>query len=151
MSDPRLFLDRAPLFSHFSGDDLDQIAGALSPKQLHAGDHLVRHGDRADGLWVIEVGQAVVRATGARGRQEDVARVGAGEVVGLFSLVQDRRRDADVIAVSDLRAWFLPRSAFTMLWESTAPISLRFQLLVARQLARDARDVQAELLRAQGR
>jgi CRP-like cAMP-binding protein len=147
MVDARRTLARAPLFSHFEEDDLDQVAAALSPRSLGPGAYLVRRGDRPDGLWIIDRGDARVRGTGLDGTATELAQVGPGEVVGLFSLVQDRHRDADVVAATPVDAWFLPRSAFTLLWSSKAPISLRFQMLVARQLARDARDIQAALLR----
>ncbi len=81
------------------------------------------------------------------GRPYDVVRLGPGEVLGIFALVENRRRSATATADGPVTVFALPRAAFMLLYESGAPISLRFQRLVAKLLAEDVREVTARVVK----
>ena len=82
------------------------ILGALSESQLKtlakwtevvsfdAGETVVKHGDRGDGLFLILEGSAEVR----RGNRS-LARLGAGQFFGEMSLFDNQPRSADVVTL----------------------------------------------------
>ena len=104
------------------------------------GELLVRRGDRAAGLFVLLSGQVDVSVVQS-GERVVVATLQAGESFGHLALLEDHRRMADVEAVGPVRAALLSRQAFDLLYWKATPTSQRFQLWVARQLARDGRRV----------
>ena len=67
-----------------------------------AGETIVQRGDDADEMFVIRSGEVEIRREGA---DEDgiMARLGAGDFFGEMSLLESLPRDADVVALTDVR------------------------------------------------
>ena len=134
-------LESSPQFAEFTGADLAAIEAATRPADFADGEDLVTEGERADGLYFVLEGRVLITRRSRDGRRRAIGDVGKGEMLGLVGLVEHTRRSASATADGPVRAAHLPRAAFTMLFESDAPISLKFQKVIARQLARDAREL----------
>ena len=63
----------------------------------------------------------------------------AGEVFGLIALLDGGRRSASCTAETEVTIAALPATAFQLLESGNVPLALRFQSLIAGQLAGDAR------------
>lgn len=87
------FLRKLPLLKGVADGVLVDIAGRVKEEVYESGEHLIRAGDRADGLYVIRYGQVRVQI-GARA----VATLGRGHFVGERTLVTGKLRSADCIA-----------------------------------------------------
>ncbi len=133
-------LRRMAELSEFDEGELRALAGAMEENTFVDGEQLVRKGDRAGGLFVVLSGQVDVSVV-QNGQRVVVATLSAGESFGHLALLEDHRRMADVEAVGSVRAALLSRQAFDLLYWKATPTSQRFQLWVARQLARDGRRV----------
>ncbi|HET7847173.1 MAG TPA: cyclic nucleotide-binding domain-containing protein, partial [Acidimicrobiia bacterium] len=75
----------------------------IASEQLHAapGEVIIEEGSHSDGLYVVTDGELEVTKTSG-GRSISVARVGAGEVLGEMSLLDDVPRIATVTAITDV-------------------------------------------------
>ena len=131
----------SPRFQDFDQQDVADLAAAMLPRSIAADDALFNEGDPAPEAYVIVSGHLAISRRGKDGRPQPVVRLGPGEVLGFMALVEKRGRSGTAIAEGPVQVLVLPRAAFTMLYESKAPISLRFQRLIGRLLAEDVREV----------
>lgn len=91
------YLKRIPLFSSLSEKALKTVAVFASETSVSAGKRLVHVGDYSYELIVIESGTADVIKDG-----EVVASLGPGEVFGEMGMLTGAKRNADVVATSDM-------------------------------------------------
>ena len=136
-------------FDALSDTELDVLVQALSVLDLSDGQRLFEEGDPGDSLHVILSGE--VRVTQDRGDGSEPVHLGrmeAGELIGLVSLIDRGPRSATCTAVGATRVGVLNQAAFTLMHEGSPELVLHFQLLVARQLARDSRSLNDVLVRA---
>jgi CRP-like cAMP-binding protein len=91
------YLKRIPLFSSLSEKALKTVAVFASETSVSAGKRLVHVGDYSYELIVIESGTADVIKD-----DEVIASLGPGEVFGEMGMLTGAKRNADVVATSDM-------------------------------------------------
>jgi CRP-like cAMP-binding protein len=131
----------SPRFHDFQAQDVADLSAALLPRSLADGETLFAEGDPAPEAYIVASGHLAITRENREGRPQPVVRLGPGEVLGFMALVEKRGRSATATADGPVQVLVLPRAAFIMLYESKAPISLRFQRLIGRLLAEDVREV----------
>jgi CRP-like cAMP-binding protein len=92
-------LKSLPLFEGVSDEELSHIAPFVDDTSVSEGTHLVDEGDYSYQFMAIEDGTAEVVRGG-----EKLADLGPGDFFGEMGLLEKDRRNASVIATSDLRA-----------------------------------------------
>jgi signal transduction histidine kinase len=85
----------------------------IASEQLHAapGEVIIEEGSKSDGLYVVTEGELEVTKVSG-GRSISLARVGAGEVLGEISLLDDVPRIATVTAITDVECIKVPSDTF---------------------------------------
>lgn len=105
------------------------MQGLFEPRDLGPGDAVVREGERDDGFYVIESGEAVVDVGG-----DERARLGPGDYFGDVALIDQRERSATVAAATELRCYRLSSSEFRRFAESDITIAWALLRMMARRL-----------------
>ena len=82
------------IFDSLPEEALAALLDAATERELDTNKTLIRTGDDPSDLFVVLYGRFSVRAGG-----EEVAQLGAREVIGELGLVDDRRASADVVAI----------------------------------------------------
>jgi CRP-like cAMP-binding protein len=125
-------------FSQLPPVILAKIEEKLETTNFSSGDYLIREGDSGDGLYFVTDGRVAVRSSDQISHDEEIARCGPGSILGEMALLTDQPRTADVVAVTDVSARFLPLPMFQEL-ASTFPIigQVLTQLLAQRLGHRD--------------
>ncbi len=101
-------LDAIPIFSPLPDAALEQLAAALVPVALPAGEVVFEQGEPGeDGFYVVESGQIDVLRDG-----EHVATTGAGGYFGEIALLRDVPRTATIRTRTDVRLLRLDRGRF---------------------------------------
>ena len=96
--DPKVeLLSKVPIFAGCSEDQLRDITRLLTPVDLKAGTTLARQGDYGKEFFVIIEGTAAVVRDGV-----ELAKLGAGDVVGEISIIDGGQRTATVVADTDM-------------------------------------------------
>lgn len=90
-------LQGVPLFASLPADEMDIVAANLSRAWVHAGKNVAKEGDFAYKFSAILSGEATVSRDG-----EVVATLGEGDVFGEMALPADHRRNANVVAMTEL-------------------------------------------------
>ncbi|HEY3019783.1 MAG TPA: cyclic nucleotide-binding domain-containing protein [Solirubrobacteraceae bacterium] len=97
-------LNAIPLFAGLPQEELTRIATFAEERSEPDGRSIVREGDFADRISVIDEGTAEVRRGG-----KVVAKLGPGDVFGEIGVLEKTMRNADVVATSPLRLVTLSR------------------------------------------
>lgn len=92
-------LKSLPLFADVTDEELSHIAPFVDETSVSAGYRLVNEGDYSYQFMAIEEGTAEVLRGG-----EHLADLGPGDFFGEMGVMEKDRRNASVVATSDLRA-----------------------------------------------
>jgi thiosulfate dehydrogenase (quinone) large subunit len=110
-------LRKVALFADLPDEDLGALAAEAERRQFPVGAILMRQGDPADVLYLIETGRAEVVITPRTSEERVVGHVGPGDPVGELGLLTGEPRTATVRAVEPVVALALPRGAFAAAME----------------------------------
>lgn len=104
-------LDGSTLLGALPDEVREAVVARLVPHSLPGGEVLMRQGDEADGVHLVQAGRLQARL--AIGDEVVVlGEIGRGEVVGEAALLTDQPRTATVVALRDTELWHLPVAAF---------------------------------------
>jgi CRP-like cAMP-binding protein len=135
------------LLSSLPEGDRQKVISAARRRSFRRGSALVREGDRADSLHLIDSGRVAVRAVRPSGERVTLNILSSGDYFGELSLVRrsgDRRRSATVVALEPTETLVVSVPAFERLCRQHPGFE---QLLVA-ALARRVEQLSGRLLDA---
>ncbi|MEO1061659.1 MAG: cyclic nucleotide-binding domain-containing protein [Actinomycetota bacterium] len=122
-------LREVPLFSKLSKKELNEIARLSTELTFKDGKELMKEGARANSFLVIVEGEAVVRKKGRK-----VATLGPGDFAGELALLQNRDRNATVVASGELTALVVDRRGFQTLLDDIPAVTKKMLTAVAERL-----------------
>ena len=125
-------LKSMPLFQDVSDEELAHIAPFVDETSVSEGYRLVNEGDYSYQFMAIEEGTAEVLRGG-----EHLADLGPGDFFGEMGLMEKDRRNASVVATSDLRAMTMTGWDLKRLEKSAPEVAARI-----RRTLDDRRDAQ---------
>ncbi|TAK19125.1 MAG: cyclic nucleotide-binding domain-containing protein [Myxococcaceae bacterium] len=144
LDERRAGLRRVGAFSQVAAGDLDTLLSCLRWRTLAAGDVLFREGDYGDALVVVADGALSVRVR--RGEADvEIARVGAGELVGEMVCVDPAPRSATLVALSPAVVAELSRDALHAMRAGAPALSALVVGAVIREVTRRLRDIEARV------
>jgi CRP/FNR family transcriptional regulator, cyclic AMP receptor protein len=118
-------LKQIDVFSQLSDDDLEKLARRGQEATVDEGSVLLQAGGSSQKLWAIEEGEVKVERDG-----EQVATLGAGDIVGETGVVQHALRNATVTATSDLTGFVIAHSDVEELSKEDPELKDRLQKLL---------------------
>lgn len=140
------FLQTIPEFSEMTNDDLDRLERAMVVHDYKDGEIFLTQDNGASDLYLIVEGSVEIDHKEGSGHGAQVIKtMEPGELIGLHSLISHRPTSAYCRTKGQTKLASLPLSAFNLLYQSNSPLPHHFQRVIARQLARDYRQVMAVL------
>src|SRR5665811_271464 len=100
----------APLFSSIDPEAAGALRATMTLVTLERGDVLFREGEPGDRLYVIATGKVKVGRRAPDGRENLLAVLGPGEMIGELSLFDPGPRTATATAVADTSLYELEHS-----------------------------------------
>ncbi|KUP96472.1 Crp/Fnr family transcriptional regulator [Thermobifida cellulosilytica] len=94
-------LSKAPLFEALDEDGAAALRSSITEVRLGRGQTLFSEGDEGDRLYVMLSGKVKLTRTSADGRENLLAVLGPGEMLGELSLFDPGPRTASAVAVTD--------------------------------------------------
>lgn len=113
------------VFESLSDDDLEKLARRGQEATVEAGTMLLEAGGSSDKLWAIEHGEVKVERGG-----EQVATLGAGEIVGETGVMERALRNATVTATSEVKGIVIAHSDIKELRQEDPELEKRLQKLL---------------------
>lgn len=110
----------APLFANLNADEVRLLLDLMSPVELLRGTTLFREGDQGDRLFIINTGKVKLGRSSNDGRENLLAVLGPGEMLGELSLFDPGPRTATATAITDTVLAELPHSQLVE-WIGTHP------------------------------
>lgn len=101
---------QAPLFANLDDFEARALLDSMAPVSLARGETLFREGERGDRLYVITSGKIKLGHTALDGRENLLAVLGPGELIGELSLFDPGPRTATATGVSDAELKELPHA-----------------------------------------
>ncbi len=105
-------LEQVPLFANLSHDAKQDLQTTLRTESYPASTIIVRQGDTADTMYIIESGRVNVILTNADGDDIPLVSLGPGEYFGEMALIDAEPRSATVITVEPSELLVLRRDNF---------------------------------------
>ena len=91
---------RIPLFERMSPEEREELRGMMSQTTLRRGEVLFNEGDSGDRLYILLTGKVKLGHTSVDGRENLLAVLGPGEVVGELTLFDPGPRSTTSTAVA---------------------------------------------------
>lgn len=136
------FLQTIPEFSEMTNQELDTLERAMVVRDHPDGEIFLCQESGANDLFLIVEGEVEIVHEEGRGHGSQVIKaMHPGELVGLHSLISHRPTGVCCRARGTTKLASLPMAAFNLLFQANSPLTHHFQRVVARQLARDYREV----------
>lgn len=132
-------------FADLSDADCDAVLSILKARKGAPGDTLFTEGEAGDSLMIVLDGQLVARVRTDAGAEEEVARLGPGEVVGEMAFVDAEPRSATVSTPGGATVLAFTRDALRQLYTSAPRVAAAVQRNVLFDVARRLRDAGEKL------
>ena len=126
---PVTALQRIPLFSELSLDEVQQIALLFKERHFAAGETVVKEGADGAAFFLIESGDAAVSVAG-----KERANLGPGDHFGEIALIDEGVRSATITATSDLVCYGLTFWEFKPLVVANGEIGWKLLHYLAQKL-----------------
>jgi CRP-like cAMP-binding protein len=108
----RALLAQTAIFRGASPTALDDLARRLQVRTRPAESIIVAQEDAGDAMFVLVSGRAKVALFGDNGRELTLSELRPGDFFGEMSLIDNRPRSANVVAVDDVTLLMLTRDSF---------------------------------------
>jgi CRP/FNR family cyclic AMP-dependent transcriptional regulator len=128
-----------PLFAGLDPFAIADVGLAADRFAAAAGETLFRQDDTADGVYVVASGKLALNARMPGDREIELARVGAGELIGEFCLLDDGRRSAEAVALEPTLGYRIDLARFGALRASERPAALEVLGRLRSEVARRTR------------
>ncbi|NVK40597.1 MAG: cyclic nucleotide-binding domain-containing protein [Oceanospirillaceae bacterium] len=122
------------VFTHLSSGQIRLLAYASRWVQVDAGEYLFRAGDFPDGAYILAEGIAQMRWPGAAPDTPSVTDVGPGRLIGDLSVILDKPRSMDLVAVRPVLALRLERRELMQIIENDVLVATTLLRTVADHL-----------------
>ena len=126
---PVAALQRVPLFTDLSADEVEQIALLFKERHFAAGETVVKEGSEGAAFFVIDSGEAAVSVAG-----KDRAALQPGDHFGEIALIDEGVRSATITATSDLVCYGLTFWEFKPLVVANGEIGWKLLHYLAQKL-----------------
>lgn len=128
------------LFGQLNDDDLEWLLSVGERRPVPAGGVVIRQGVPTDDVFFLLEGRLAVRLSTRGGAERELARLGAGEIVGEMSFVDARPPSATVVALEDSTVFAIPRPRLTAKLETDLGFAARFYKALAIYLSTTVRE-----------
>jgi len=106
------FLQNVPLLETLTEYEILTIADALQEEKFKAGEIICEQGQPGHQFYIIKEGSATCYMTDARGNRMERANLGPGSYFGEIALLEDKPRQASIVAKEAIKVLSLDRKTF---------------------------------------
>ena len=105
-------MERTPLLSGLSGQELDDFIESLELQAFAEGDYIYKKDDAGDKLYIIGMGNVHLEAENARGNTQTFSELAEGDFFGELAFMSNKPHVDSAVAKSDGHVLLLHRKIF---------------------------------------
>lgn len=135
-------LYESPLLANLGSTAVEEIISHLRLRAFNARQHIFHEGDVGHSLYLLNKGQVRIYITGLDGHETSVIMFGRiGELFGELSLIDEKTRSANAIAVRPTELYMLSRTDFLKLISLYPRLSLNLMQILSERVRYNTRNV----------
>ncbi len=127
-------LERVPVFSTLSGEDLQEVSQVAVPRSFASGAVVFREGDQSDTCYVVRAGRARAVREHSPGRTITLATFGSGDIFGELAMFDAERRSATIETLEDTELLAILGSDMRRLLRTHPDIAVKLLSALGRRL-----------------
>ncbi len=127
-------LQKLPLFAGLSYEETNQLAALVRQERRAGGEVIVEEHALGSALYIVLEGRVRIERTRGDG-VEVLGQLGAGELFGEMSLIEDLLTSARVVADGEVALLSIPRLPFEKLLAKSDRLALKVYRAFCRQLS----------------
>ena len=127
-------LKEIPCFADLSSRNLLKIISALEKYRFPEGNTIVKQGDPGDSFYIVRSGNVQVILERPGQGAAAIASLGPNEAFGEMSLLTGQPRSANVITMTTVEVWRLPKEAFDGLVGENLSMAVYFNRILSQRL-----------------
>jgi len=127
-------LKNVEIFSELGRRDLERVGKLMVPRQIRAGEVIIKEGDQAAGFFVINSGKVEVVQDADGSNPQQLATLGPGDFFGEMALFEGFPRNATVRAMDDTECLAMTRWDFTAEMKNHPEIAVGIVHVLVRRL-----------------
>jgi CRP/FNR family transcriptional regulator, cAMP and macrophage regulator len=131
----------------FSSDDLVELTGYLTPRDVEWGEVLFHEGEDPKGVWILQAG-AIELIYGTGENRALIRMINPGEAVGDLQILREAASPFKARAAEPSACLFIDRDAFSALLAGSPSISRRWMAKLALQVCKNHNRIVALLTTA---
>ena len=135
-STPRQTLEKVPIFSGLTDNELDFLAQRAIPRHYSAGESVFGEGEPCSGLYVVESGQVRIFKSSASGREQVLSIDGPGSSIAELPVFDGGSYPASVTAIGEASLLFVSKQDFQALCLAHPQVALKVLRVVGARLRR---------------
>lgn len=108
----KLSFERTPLLSGLSGDELEAFIDSLQLRHVDAEELIFREGDHGNYLYLIGMGNVLLRAKDSQGRKRVFSHLCEGDFFGEYAFMSRAPHSDEAIAETDCSLLMIDRVTF---------------------------------------
>lgn len=139
-------LDETQWSKDFSWNQLVNLSGYFKAYRAIKGAEIFHEGRIEHSLGIIISGEIDIIKDDMQQKKAVLARLRAGQTFGEMSLIDDERRSATAVAISDVTYLFLSRDEFIRLGKEKAPLGFALLWKISRQISQRLRRTSGQLV-----
>ncbi len=133
ITEPLLRLKAEEEWLGFEYEILEELKEAAEWINLKRGEYLFRQGDTPDGAYIIASGVLRVTIKQEDEKEQEVARLSQGEIVGELALIADDDRSASIEALRECELFRLTPELLTLVAEKYPRVMLNLYRIISKR------------------
>ncbi len=139
LQDRTTMLEKSKLGQGLTWQELQTLAGYLSPFEAKTGVYVCRQGDKSDFMSIIFRGRVSIIKSDFNHQDKEIASVGPGQTVGEMSMIDGEARSASVVVKNPVLMLVLSEESFEKMAEEVPRLWGKLLLRLARIMSRRLR------------
>lgn len=136
------------LFENLSEKELNRIKVLLKEISFRKGDSIFREGEDTKGIFLIRYGRVEIFKMTVDGWKQTLSILGPGSFFGELSIIEDRRHEANAVALEDSGLFLLRKEDFREIEEVELELAVKILKKLVTVLSKNLRVMNEVFLKA---
>ncbi|MFN3480791.1 MAG: cyclic nucleotide-binding domain-containing protein [Thermodesulfovibrionales bacterium] len=136
------------LFENLSEEELRRIKGLLNVVTFKKGDSIFAVGEETRGIFLIQSGRVEIFKSTVDGWKQTLSVLGPGSFFGELSIIEDRRHEANAVAMEDSELFLIAKEDFKRIEKEDLELAVKILKKLVTILSKNLRQMNEVFLKA---